>query len=94
MAKLSARGRKEIARVSRESIVSDSVFVTWRRVTRALMSDNTILEKLDVRFAPTQYHPDGELHSYGWKVAGKLKADIDPAKLLEKYIAAGYKHVK
>lgn len=52
----------------------------WEKRTRRLMSDGTILEKLDVRFRPSPNcsweDPKGRRHSYGWKVHGKLKAGV------------------
>lgn len=54
------------------------------RVTRRLMSDGKVLEKLDVWF-----RGDNRFHSYGWKVKGRLKAGITPARWLEIYTAPG-----
>jgi len=71
MAKLSARGRTEVARVARERIIApesgNSNPVIWRRTTLALMSDRNVLEKNDVRWA------DGMTHTYPWKVRSKVK---------------------
>lgn len=80
MAKLSARGRTEVARWTREDDSPKSDLVSWRRSTLALMSDGVLLEKDDVVFKP-----EGRRHSYGWKVArgafhgprdSKLTADL------------------
>lgn len=87
MAKLSARGRKELARLSKESIPTDPDSLTnWRKHTYAFMSDRTILQKTDVRFK----HGD-ERHSYGWTVWTKVK-DLEGAleRTIERLIAAGY----
>ena len=75
MAKLSAHGR-ELLRVARERIVSDpDRSTTWERITRTYHADGKVLQKYDVRFKPDTYHPEGELHSYGWKLFGKIKKD-------------------
>jgi hypothetical protein len=61
MAKLSARGRIELLRLSKEEDLPNVVAgVVWRRWTRAYMSDGNILEKYDVRTTE-------KFHSYGWK---------------------------
>lgn len=85
MAKLSARGRKEVFRVVRERERTDSDLINWERMTYALMSDNSILEKRDVRFSS-----DNRKHSYGWKKAGKLREGSTPEKLLASLQAKGY----
>lgn len=86
MAKLSARGRKEIARVDREINVNDPTALTmWRKTTVALMSDGNMLEKLDVRFR------DGHLHSYGWKLRGKVKAEVTPERFVAHFTSRGYR---
>jgi hypothetical protein len=75
MAKLSAHG-KELLRVERERQIGGSErSVTWERVTRTYHADGKVLQKYDVRFKPDTYHPQGELHSYGWKLFGRLKRD-------------------
>jgi hypothetical protein len=59
---------------------SDPALTVWERVTRRLMSDGTVLEKRDVRFAPspacTWEDPKGRRYSYAWKVYGKIKAGL------------------
>ena len=59
--------------------------VSWEKVTVALMSDNTVLEKRDVTF-----RSDGRKHTWGWKVRGKLKAGATPAQWEAAYRAKGY----
>lgn len=86
MARLSARGRTELVRVSKAEDVTDSdSVVTWRRYTKALMSDGTILEKVDVRFKS-----DGSRHSYGWKAKGKAKKGLTAEQFVEVFAKAGY----
>lgn len=86
MAKLSAGGRTELMRASKETTSPDDESVDWRRVTRAWMDDGKILEKLDVNFKATgdASYQKARKHSYGWKVAGRIKADLiaDPTKLV------------
>lgn len=91
MAKLSARGRKELYRVSLEAVVTDpDRLVTWERTTKALMSDNKVLEKRDVRFKPDSIHPEGQRHSYGWTVRGKLKAGFAPEVWRDRHVEKGW----
>lgn len=68
----------------------------WRRITRTLMSDGKILEKLDVRFRPfaSWDPPTGRPHSYGWKVFGKAKARLTAERFVEVYAKAGFTQVK
>jgi hypothetical protein len=71
MAKLNANGRSELARMSKETrqIEKDSS-VSWRKVTYVFMSDNSILEKNEIRSLPLEYN-QGKTHSYGWKIYKK-----------------------
>lgn len=75
MAKLSARGRTELARLTRDRSITDEL-INRERITLAFMSDGNILRKRDVWF-----RSDGRYHSYGWKVLKRLHAhdDIDGA---------------
>jgi len=85
MAKLSAGGRTELMRASKETAVTDDEAVDWRKTTRAWMDDGKVLEKHDVNFKATgsASYQQARRHSYGWKVTGRIKADLmsDPAKL-------------
>ena len=87
MAKLSARGRVELARVSKTFEVNDDNVIS-RRVTYALMSDKHILKKYDVVFKPTMYNPKPEKHSYGWK--DFKKTNVSKELFLESFLKAGY----
>jgi hypothetical protein len=83
MAKLSARGRKEIARFSKEKFISNNELIDWERVTYAFMSDNHLLTKRDVHFLPST-HSAGYKHSYGWKDEGKIElTDVIKANLVK-----------
>lgn len=77
MAKLSAGGRAEMMRASKESDVQDDT-VDWRRTTRAWMDDGKVLEKFDVNFKATgdATYQKARKHSYGWKVVGKIKPEL------------------
>ena len=91
MAKLSARGRTELARVEVRDDSPD-VDVEWRRTTRALMSDACVLEKLDVHFRATGLS-GAHTHSYGWKVRARYTKKLDGAAVgswVAKYEAAGW----
>lgn len=91
MAKLKARGRKELVRVTRITIPDEGGLTDWTRKTYALMSDGVFLEKLDVRFKPSEFKPEGEKHSYGWKVGGKSKKTVE--QFVSDAEARGFKRV-
>lgn len=71
MARLKSHGQ-EIFRFSQEKDTPENT-ATWSRTTTAIFADRAILKKLDVRFPPDNFDPKGRLHSYGWKLAGKVK---------------------
>ena len=85
MAKLSARGRKELVRVEKEESTPDGELTVWSRTTLALMSDLKVLKKLDVRFKS-----DDRPYSYGWKVYGKAKADLTADRFVEVFAKKGF----
>ena len=100
MAKLNARGRTCLAEVSREYTEEQlqrqhdkfwndgkPSLTFWERCTKRLMSDGKVLEKRDVRFRPDWMDKAGRRHSYGWKVAAKLKAGKTTADFLAVYTA-------
>ncbi len=88
MARLSKHG-KELLRVEKETDISDpNDNITWRRVTRAYMSDGTVLAKNDVRWKPDTYRPNGEFYSWGWKIFGKIKSDRTPQTAVANILAA------
>lgn len=92
MAKLSARGRTEVARFSKEKTVTDpDRYVDWERITYALMSDGHLLKKRDVRFKETTILAE-QKHCYGWKDEGKVKAS--PERVREFLLAKGYTEEK
>jgi len=82
MAKLSAYNQREVFRATREKSTPEGDLTTWERDTFAVMSNGRILRRLDVRFRPDAYDPKGRLHSYGWKVYGKCKRDVDAVRAL------------
>ncbi len=86
MAKLNARGRTELVRLSKVREDPTNDLTNWNRTTVALFSDRTILKKLDVRFTS-----DGRRHSYGWKKYGKMKepgVGEHPEAPMQKFIEA------
>lgn len=86
MAKLSARGRKEVVRFENLQVVTDpESLVSERRYTVAFMSDHTLLKKIDVVFKS-----DGKKHSYGWKKIGKAKPTHTAMTLEAFYKKLGY----
>lgn len=94
MAKLSARGRYELARIEREKHLTTEQDPTcdWRRTTMAFMSDGTVLVKRDVRWRDGVMA--GEKHSFGWTVKGKLKKGQDLVervqRLVGEYVKLGW----
>ena len=71
MAKLNAHG-SEVARFVKELPIDDSM-VTERRKVIAVMSDGYVMQKYQVRFAPDQYRPNGELHERDTRSQTNLK---------------------
>lgn len=91
MAKLKARNRTEIVRMEREDNAPKSEIIIWEKVTVAMMSDGKMLEKRDVRFPAGPYdNGKDRKHTYGWKVKGKLKADMTREKFIEIFSKRGY----
>jgi hypothetical protein len=100
MAKLSARGRKEILRLSRQTPPPEDSKdrIEWYKHTRAYMDDGHVLTKMDARYAPDPNgygrSVKGYLHTWGWKDAGKLKKDLLNRAGLEgvraKYVSQGW----
>jgi hypothetical protein len=95
MAKLSAGGRTELARVAREVdfSVAENDLIDWQRITYALMNDGKVLCKRDVRFR-SEFR-DGGKHSHGWTVVDKLGLrTLDGAESwVARLESAGYKRV-
>lgn len=88
MAKLSARGRKEIVRLTRETATPDGELTTWHRSTIAIMDDGSLLRKEDARFRPHEWDPPGgRLHSYGWKKWRHFKGDADLSAGIPRVVA-------
>ena len=78
MARLSAH-KRELLRIELVKEITDPAEnITKARWTRTYHSDGKILQKYDVWFKPDVYRPDGELHSFGWKLHAKVKAGLDP----------------
>lgn len=83
MAKLSTNG-SELLRYFRERQVpaAEGRNVTWERVTVSYRSNGKVLEKHDCRFSPGPYDTPaevaagGRLTTWGWKVKGKVRAEI------------------
>jgi hypothetical protein len=72
MAKLNANGRSELARMSKETeCINEDSSVSWRKIIYVFMSDNSILENIEVKFLPDEYFL-GKTRSRGWKMYKKL----------------------
>jgi hypothetical protein len=89
MAKLSAHGRTELARLTKEGSGKSqySGGPVWKRVTLAIMSDLNILKKVDCKWE------DGRSHSYGWKLYRKIKAGTTVDKVVDVFTKIGYNKV-
>lgn len=79
MAKLSARGRTELARVRRDD--------GGRKTTLALMSDRKVLRKLQVHMKATPYSA-AHWHDYGWAVHGTLKEGVTVDQFIDAHVNA------
>lgn len=88
MAKLSARGRTEMVRMSKEESINNSDLISWQKTTVTLMSDGHYLTKREVMFKPDIFNPSGYRHNYGWKDHGKTKVLAERFKAT--YKARGY----
>ena len=73
MAKLSAYGRREVARIEKEAATPTSDLISWERLQYAIMHTGAVLSRRSVRFLS-----DDRYYDYGWK-ATKFK--VPPAKL-------------
>lgn len=91
MAKLSAHGA-ELARATMEKETPDGELTTWERVERTFMADTMTLEKRTVRFRPVNSWdpPGGRLHTWGWKLRGKVKAGFTLDVWTESYRNRGW----
>jgi hypothetical protein len=95
MARLKARGRKEIFRVV--SVKEPAPEAANRGVAetkhyRALMTDGNVLERMVIYYTPEEVRRSyGERsHDYGWKVRGKIKAGLSAEQLLKSYLDRGW----
>ncbi len=99
MAKLKARGRTELFRIEREKEFSPEERATrkfdtvWEKLVRALMSDGNLLERRSAKW-PDPHEPGGlRKYDWEWRKVGTLKAGGDPKRLLDTYVAQGWKVV-
>lgn len=92
MARLTAYGRTEVARLEKEQTYERDDLLTWDKHTVALMSDGTVLSKHDVRF-----RVDNRRHSYGWKKVQRLPTKDAPEVRRAAFVAffakRGFKEV-
>ena len=73
MAKLSARGRKELVRATKVIETPDSDLTVKRQVSYAVMSDRRILKR-EVCWFRNEY---AGRHDYSWKEWKRYKVDVD-----------------
>jgi hypothetical protein len=91
VAKLKARGRKEVFRVERTR-ASSSPGVAEVLDYRALMSDGNILERMVLHYTPeeTARNYGKKSHDYGWKVRGRARSGLTLEQLLKLYLDKGW----
>jgi len=95
MAKIGARGRREIARVSRTRAHSkeENEDLSHTRETKVLTSSGHVLHKRDAIFRPhtaTARYDKGR-YSWGWKLAGRAKPEYrDAEKWLKHHTDRGW----
>ena len=78
MAKLSARGRTELIRITFPKRETDSEYTMFEQFHYALMSDRRILRREVVWFKPGPYdHGKPQRHDYGWKQWKRYKPNVD-----------------
>lgn len=95
MAKLSARGRTALARLTKEvepSEILRNVGVEREQYTVAFMSDRNLLKRTVTWFVPGPYdHGKARRYDYGWKVMGKAKDGVTPESFAAHFEARGYR---
>lgn len=84
MAKLNAGSRTELARVERTSRLGADL-VEWTRHTRVLMSDGTVLNKMD-----TKWKNDRKVQYGRWRWSGRLKVGVDASAWKARQAQNGY----
>jgi len=89
MARLKNNGT-EVYRLTRENPVEPGDLIDWDRTTIAIMSNGKLLKKRDVNFKADTYNPNGRKHTWGWKVAGKIKQGVDFEKVRDFYLKQNY----
>jgi len=96
MAKLKARGRKEIFRVLK-TVVPDpgsprSGEIEEVRHYRAFTTDGNVLERMVIYYTreETRKNYGKRLHDYGWKVKGRARAGKTLEELLKSYLEKGW----
>jgi hypothetical protein len=90
MAKLKARGRQEIVRLTKEMDLPNDDMLSHAKIQVALMSDGNILKRRVVTWRDRGPYSNQGTHDYGWKVAGKIKAGLTPENFVEIYGRSGY----
>jgi len=90
MAKLSTRGRTVIYSLSRNLPVDTPAIVSERKSHIKIMSDRSVMHKMQVRFTPDPYYPKGRLHDWGWHCKGKVKAEATLKQCCDRYLECGY----
>jgi hypothetical protein len=92
MAKLKARGREEIFRVTKVETGGTREGIKGVRHYRALASDGNILERLVIEYTAVEKaknYGKGS-HDYGWKIRGRAKAGWSLEQLLKGYLDKGW----
>jgi hypothetical protein len=95
MAKLKARGREEIFRVTRVATGEGREGIKGVRHYRALASDGNILERMVIEYTPeeTAKNYGKGSHDHRWKIRGRAKAGWTLEQLLKGYLDKGWELV-
>ena len=87
MAKLSAHGR-ELVRLVKQ--LPDSDYFDNCKDYIALYEDRRILTKHTARHKPDSLYPNGQPHSWGWKLGQKVKMSVTVEQFKEYFVKKGY----
>lgn len=85
MAKLKARGRRELVRMVADLVEEPDSSFTEGKHYAALMTDGNVLVRQTARWKDS-----GQLHDWGWKVKGKIKVGLSPQDFIRIYERKGY----
>jgi hypothetical protein len=92
MAKLSARGRKELFRLFK--VLPDTETTESEKVFRVMMSDRRVLVKHVYRDKPgspgASIYGGSNYHAGHWTVVGRTKKEVSPEQWLQNRLKEGW----